>query len=113
MTCVRPHFTMESQLSEENTVITLGGWQLLVSCTPGRKTIEIDRPKYAFRHPMVVHAEMNVNCPFVVERLTGEEKPLDVNKDREQLWSMLMEFDYESRNYHRLDNKGRRSPDRV
>ena len=62
---------------------------------------------------MVVHAEMNLNCPFVVERLTGEEKPLDVNKDREQLWNMLMEFDYESRNYHRLDNKGRRTPGRV
>ena len=51
---------------------------------------------------------MNVNCPFVVERLTGEEKPLEMNKNREQLWKMLMEFDYESRNYHRPDNKGRR-----
>ena len=56
---------------------------------------------------------MNVNCPFVVERLTGEEKPLEMNKDREQLWKMLMEFDYESRNYHRSDNKGRYTFDRV
>ena len=94
-------------------MITLGDWQLLVSCTPGRKTIEIDRPKYAFRHPMVVHAEMNVNCPFVVEKLTGEEKPLEMNKDREQLWNMLLKFDYESRNYYRPDKKGRHTFDRM
>ena len=93
--------------------IYAGNKNMRVQCVYCLKTIEIDRPKFAFRHPMVVHAEINVNCFFVVERLTGEEKPLEMNKDREQLWKMLMEFDYESRNYHRSDNKGRHTFDRM
>ena len=112
LTCVKLHFTMESQLSEENTVITLGDWQLLVSSTPGRKTC-VFSASTALKPLKLIIPSTRFNCPFVVERLIGEEKPLEMNKDREQLWKMLIEFDYESRNYHRLDNKGRHTFDRL